>query len=74
MAEEKGENAQQDVAMFWDFGSGPDVRDRWQDNLQRAVGDRASTRMATLARWTPWTSIFFIKAETKLTTTIENST
>ena len=31
MAEEKGQDAQHDVAMFWDFGSGPDVRDGWQD-------------------------------------------
>ena len=31
MTEEKGEDAQQHVAMFWDFGSDPDVRDGWQE-------------------------------------------
>ena len=31
MAEVRVEDAQQDVAMFGDFGSGPEVRDGWQD-------------------------------------------
>ena len=31
MDEERVEDAQQDVAAFWYYGSGPDVRDEWQD-------------------------------------------
>ena len=29
MDEERVEGAQQDAAMFWDFGSCPEVRDGW---------------------------------------------
>ena len=39
MDEERVEDAQQDVAMFWDSGSRPEVRDGWQDR-QLIAGDR----------------------------------
>ena len=60
MAEMKGEDAQQDVAMFCD-GSGPDARDGWAGRAacRTQSGDRAKRQQrqhcATFARWTPWT-------------------